>query len=153
MTTDDAMRVDYTAMLKQLQAELDGLESHRSALEATIAGLKRLVAQSEDPGIQQALELPVPAAVKNGRNVPPVPPGFFTNKTPTQAYRDFIKLWPGDWTPPQIADAFEAGGMQKARTDIIQQVHSVLKRERERARKKRESEKAATAVNRPIPAG
>lgn len=130
MTTDADMKIGYVVMLKELQGELDGMDGRRSALMATIAGLRRLIGEDEQqqlPGLNVAQVAPA-----NGGK-PAIPLGFFKGKTPTQAYRDLRKLWPGDYRPPQIADAFIAGGMSaRTRTRLIQAVHSVLKREREK---------------------
>jgi hypothetical protein len=141
MTQDDPMKIDYAQVLRQLQAELDGLDGRRQALTASIAGLKSLVSVDEQvqlfpaPGDQNGV-------TGNGQSslgrLPAIPPGFFSGKTPTQGYRELMKQWPGDYRPPQIADMLLAGGMKaKTRTDLVQAIHSALKRERKR--KARES--------------
>ena len=56
--------------------------------------------------------------------------------TPTEAYRALKERWSGDYTPPQIVDAFIAGGLRaKSRTALLAQLHSVLRRERLKAEK------------------
>jgi hypothetical protein len=133
MTTDSDMKIDYSVVLKQLQQELGSLDARRHALEASIASMAALVSIEE----QAELFAPSAAAPANGaKHGPAVPPGFFAGKSPTQAYRELMKLWPGNYTPPEIASIFEAGGMvTKTRTSLVQSIHSVLKRERKRLAK------------------
>jgi hypothetical protein len=134
MATDTDMKIDYSLVLKQLQRELDGLDEKRQALLASVEAIRRLLkADSSD-------ELYVPRGGIAGSHptevkMPTIPPDFFKGKSPTNAYRDLMQIWPGHYTPPQIADLFERGGMETAnRTALVQAIHSVLKRERARAR-------------------
>ena len=61
----------------------------------------------------------------------PVPSGFFNGKSPTEAYRDLQKLWPGEYSGAQVRDAFLAGGMKaKSKAALLASVHSVRRRER-----------------------
>lgn len=132
MTTDTEAKMDYVMVLKNLQQELDGMEGRRKALLTAIAGMKGLVGEEEQHRLSLGDE---PAKVRqNGSgSLHTVPAGLFQGKTATQAYRELIKLWPGQYTAPQIADAFVAGGMVgKTRTELLQHIHSVLKRERDR---------------------
>lgn len=121
------MKHDYSATLRELQTELDGIDQRRSDLEAAIEALKRLVSPEEH------------AAVGNGNGTKPklaIPRGFFSGKKPTQAYRDFSRLWGTDHTPPEIADAFIAGGMtDKSKSELVQAIHSVRKREKQRTKR------------------
>ena len=136
MTTDNEMKINYMVVLKQLQAELDGIDARRQALEAGLAAIKGILATeaNEQPDLAG---LDIPSEQKRN-GAPTIPPEFFAGKTPTQAYRDFKKLWGDDFTPPQIADALEAGGIQiESRTRLIQALHSVLKREREKQERQR----------------
>ncbi len=128
MTTDIEMKIAYSLVLKQLQHERQNLEARGRALDASIESLKRLVSIDEQPELA-GLDVDEPVSI-NGR--PVVPPGFFENKTPTEAYRDLMKIWPRNYRPPEIADALQAGGMKMQRTKLLQAVHSVLKREREK---------------------
>ena len=58
---------------------------------------------------------------------------YFAGKSPTDAYRELMRVWPGHYRPPQIADLFMQGGMATpSRTALVQSIHSVLKRERQR---------------------
>jgi len=132
--------IDYALVLKQAEEELEGMDERRQALLAMIAALKRLVRDAEpqpQPQPELALNIAPVARADVARQSPPaIPPGFFANKTPTQAYRELMNLWPGEYSPPQIASIFEAGGMaSKTRTSLVQAVHSVLKRERQRQKK------------------
>ena len=135
MTTDTEMN-SYATALRDAEKELAGMDERRRDLMATIAVLKRLEGDE-----QQRLSLGSAVVSDNDDNakdvgVPEIPTGFFRGKTPTLAYRDLMKLWPRNYKPPQIVDAFIAGGMEtKTRTALLGQVHSVLKRERERAKK------------------
>lgn len=128
MTMDTEMKIAYSAMLKQLQHELYGMDAKRQALQATIAGLERLMMMDEQPELTglESPDTPSPAKLT-------VPPGFFREKTPTEAYRDLQKLWPGQYRPPEVADAFQEGGMVMQRSKLLQAIHSVMKRERARA--------------------
>jgi|SRR5579862_3944943 len=135
MTTDAEMKINYTAVLRDLERRLSGLDEQRSALEASIQSMRRLVVALEPDAVE------VQGAASNGKAAPPaIPPGFFARKTPTEAYRELIRLWPGEYTPPQIADALLAGGMaSKTRTELLQAIHSVLKRERAKERVEKET--------------
>lgn len=128
MPTEPDMKIDYAQVLRQLQHELDGIDERRQALQASIAAIRRLVTDSD--GSEERAFPPEPEAPVR---LPVVPPGFFKDKTPTQAYRDLVAHWPGHYTPPQIADLFIQGGIAyQERTALIQAIHSVLKRERKR---------------------
>lgn len=126
MATDAEMKIDYAVVLKHLQEELDGMDERRQALLASIAAMKRLVGDDQEQAFPPAQDSPV--------RMPPIPPRFFLGMTPTEAYRELMQRWPGHYRPPQIADLFMAGGMETAnRTTLIQSIHSVLKRARQRA--------------------
>ena len=132
MSQDTEMSINYRLVLNDLERRLAGMDAQRRALEASIAGVKAYLASmdGEEP------ELPLTSPNGNGQQgKPPIPPFFFAGKSPTVAYRDLVRLWPADYTPPQIADAFQAGGMEKPRTELLQAIHSVIKRERERKRR------------------
>jgi len=133
MSADDAMKIDYTMVLKQLQGELDGIDDRRQALLASIAAIKRLVEPNERE--QEELYLPRAGVADSTVRMPVIPPDFFRGKTPTQAYRDLMRVWPGHYRAPQIADLFAQGGLASTgtRTTLVQAIHSVLKRERKRA--------------------
>ena len=127
MATDSDMKIDNAAYLRQLQAELDGMDERRQALLATIAAVKRLVDGDEgrDVAYPPAEDAPV--------RMPVIPPGFFATMTTTHAYRELMKRWPGHYRPPQIADLFLQGGLSAtSRTALVQAIHSVLKRERDK---------------------
>lgn len=137
MSKERDTTMDYTLVLKDLQRQLDGIDGKRQALQASIAAISALIAADEQPS------LPGLSLVLTEGSKPAIPPGFFKGKSVTQAYRDLMKLWPGTYTPPQIADALVAGGIAaSSRTGLIQAVHSVLKREREK--KEREAAEAAS---------
>lgn len=139
MTTETDMKIPYVVVLRQLQDELNGIEGRRQALQASIAAMKALVEEDEQP---QLPSLAVTAVVPANGGKPAIPPRSFRGKTVTQGYRDLMRVWPGEYTPPQIADALVAGGISATtRTALIQAVHSVLKREREK--KEREAAEAA----------
>ncbi len=136
MTSDADMTMDYALVLKNLQAELDGMESRRKALVAAIAAMRGLVEQSA----QHRLDLgddPVSQPSSNGTGaMHAIPPGFFAGKTLTQAFRDLQALRPGEYVAPQLADIFSEGGViAKSRTELLQGIHSVLKRDRDRRKK------------------
>lgn len=137
MTSDDDMTLDYALVLKNLQQELDGMESRRKALVTAIAGMRGLVEQSAQHRLDLGDEPAVVELNGNGSGAKhAIPPGFFTGKTLTQAFRDLQALRPGDYTAPQLADIFEEGGVTaKSRTELLQGIHSVLKRHRDRLRK------------------
>lgn len=125
MATDPDMKIDYAVVLKGLQDELDGMDEHRQALLASIAAMKRLVGERDEQAFPPAQDSPI--------RMPAIPPGFFARMTPTEAYRELMLRWPGHYRPPQIADLFMAGGIHAAsRTTLVQAIHSVLKRERQR---------------------
>ena len=128
MTSDKDMANNYLAALRDARAELAGLQERRRNLEATVAVLTKLVEDDAQLplGADETLE------TRTGANrAIPVPSGLFANKTPTEAYRELQKLWPGDYTGAQVRDAFLAGGMKaKSKTKLLAQVHSVLRRER-----------------------
>lgn len=132
MSQDKEMTIDYRVVLNDLERKLDSMDSQRRALESTIAGVKSYLAAMDG----EALELPLGSTNGNGHKPKlPIPPSFFSGKTPTAAYRDLIRLWPGEYTPPQVADAFQLGGMEMSRTRLLQAVHSVVKREKEKGKK------------------
>jgi len=123
---DEDMKIDYAAVLKQLQDELGGMDERRQALLASISAIKRLVGDDER-------EEAFPPAQDPQVKMPAIPPGFFANMTPTEGYRELMQRWPGHYRPPQIADLFMAGGMMAtSRTGLVQAIHSVLKRARQR---------------------
>ncbi len=125
------MKIDYTLVLKDLQEQLDGIDERRSALQASIAAIRRLVGEEDQ---KQLFSSETGKGTDTAKVSLGIPPGFFANKTPTEAYRDLMKLWPGNHRPPRIVDAFLEGGMKgKTRTELLQAVHSVLKREKEKA--------------------
>src|SRR6185437_3770667 len=130
------MTIDLALVIKQLQRQLDGLEGRRRMLQVAIEGLKPLVAEDDEPQLPGLAPTVSPAPA--GQAKPSIPAGFFAGKTPTQAYRELMHLWPAQYSPPQIAEAFIAGGMTKTRPELVQQIHSVLKRERKRARREKE---------------
>ena len=137
MITDNDMRTNYLAALRDAKAELTGLQDRRRALEATVAALSRLV--DGESQLSLGADMPGDVGGGNGRR-PSVPPGFFADKTPTEAYRDLQKLWPGEYTGVEVRDAFLAGGMKaKSKNALLAQVHSVRRRERVRAQKATES--------------
>lgn len=133
MTTDKDMKLDYVMVLKNLQAELDGMEGRRKKLVTAIASMRELVNEDEQHPLN-LVDQTVTTTKQNGSGpLHAIPPGRFAGKTATHAYRDLIESWPGQYTAPQIADAFVAGGMTgKTRTELLQHIHSVLKRERDR---------------------
>lgn len=127
--TESDMKIDYAAVLKALKAELDGMDERRQALLASIAAIRRLVDDEPEQAYPPAQDAPV--------RMPVIPPGFFQNMTPTEGYRELMNRWPGHYRPPQIADLFLQGGMpaDAGRTALVQAIHSVLKREREKAKR------------------
>jgi hypothetical protein len=134
MTTDTDMKIDYVVVLKDLQQQLDGIDERRQALQASIAAIKRLV--GAEGQVRMVFGSDGSSGGGDERRPASIPPGFFASKTPTDAYRDLKKLWPGDYTAPRIVDAFIQGGMKgKTRTQLLQAVHSVLKRERDKAKR------------------
>lgn len=143
MTMDTDMKIDYVMLLKHLEHQLATMDGRRAALQKTIAGLKELAA-TEDAQLDLSGFDAAPEALSRQNGKPLVKPGFFKGKTPTQAWRDFKALWGTDFRPPEIADAFEAGGMDMSRTKMIQAIHSVLKRERNREKKKAKRDDAVT---------
>ena len=133
MDTDAEMKNIYWASLKEAEKELSGMDSRRRALLATVAALRRLVGDD-----QLALDSPPGDGSEPERtNIAiAVPPEFFRDMTPTQGYRALKERWSGDYKPPQMVDAFLAGGMKaKSRTALLAQLHSVLRRERVKALK------------------
>lgn len=140
MTADADMAMDYALVLKNLQQELDGMEPRRKALVEAITAMRRLVEQSAQHSLALGDE-PVVEPTSNGTGqTHAIPQGFFARKTLTQAFRDLQKLRPGQYTAPQLADIFEEGGVSaKSRTELLQGIHSVLKRDRDRRRKEAEA--------------
>src|SRR5579862_5425802 len=120
------MKIDYAAVLRQLQTELDGIDERRQALSASIAAIKRLIGDEEgEQAFPRAQDAPV--------RMPTIPPRFFERMSPTEAYRELMSRWPGHYRPPQIADLFMQGGMPTpSRTGLVQAIHSVLAREKKR---------------------
>ena len=130
----DTYMITYRAMRDQCQRELDGMEERRQALQATIAGLDRLIKDGSQ--IDLGGELETPTVTTNGSKAPTIPPDFFKGKKPTQAYREFVKLWGADHPVPQIRDAILSGGLQgKSRAELLAALHSVLRRDRLAAEK------------------
>lgn len=131
MTSDKDMKNNYLAALGDARAELAGIQDRRRTLEATVAALSKLVEEDE--------QLPLMTGGTQEDSAPktiPVPSGFFQSKTPTEAYRDIQKLWPGSYTGVQIRDAFVAGGIRgKSNHALLAQVHSVLRRARKAEQK------------------
>lgn len=127
MTMDAEMKDTYLASLREAERELSGMNDRRRALLATVAALRSLVG-----GEQLSLD-----SSQGGESKPDaIPPGFFRGKAPTEAYRQLHDRYPGDYTAPQIVDAFMAGGMEaKSRNSLLAQVHSVRRREKLRAEK------------------
>ena len=115
--------------MRTAEAELSGLDERRAALEATVSALRRLLGD-EQPSLGTVL--------RAGENTTSffnleIPPGFFHGKTATQGYRELLERWPGEYTAPEIREAFIAGGMEhKSRRALLGQIHSVLLRERRR---------------------
>ena len=127
----DTYMITYRAMRDQCQQELDGMEEHRRALRATIAGLDRLIKDGSQ--IDLGSELEAPTVTTNGSKAPVIPPEFFKGKKVTQAYREFVKLWGADHPIPKIRDALITGGIEIDRGKLLAGLHSVLRRERLRA--------------------
>ena len=125
----DTYMITYRAMRDQCQRELDEMEEHRQALQATLAGLDRLINDGSQMDLGEALG--APTVTTNGSKAPVIPPDFFRGKKPTQAYHEFVKLWGADHPVPQIRDALIAGGIQGyERGKLLAALHSVLRRER-----------------------
>jgi hypothetical protein len=128
------MKNNYLAALRDAEKELAGIDSRRSALQATIASLSRLV------DADKQLEMGIQAETNESTPLK-IPPDFFKGKKPTQAYRDFVRLWGDDYSVPQIRDAFIEGGMEaKSRNSLLAMLHSVVNRE-----KKKKAKEAAAA--------
>ena len=128
MSTDTEMKDTYLASLREAEKEIAGMNDRRRALLATVAALRRLV---EDDQLSLESSLEDETETKRMKTTIAVPPEFFRNMAPTQAYRELKDRWPGDYTPPQMVDAFLAGGMEaRSRTALLGQLHSVLRRER-----------------------
>lgn len=137
MSTDADMKINYALVLKQLRVELEGIEERRQALSASIAAMSRLVEDDvqEQPTAAERTFLTADLPAGDVR-LPVIPPGHFKGKTTTEAYRDLMRKWPGHYSPPQVADLLVQGGIDATtRTGLIQGIHSVLKRERERAKR------------------
>ena len=85
------------------------------------------------------MDLPSDVGVDtNGSKRPAVPPNFFKGKKPTQAYRDFVDLWGDDYPIPTIRDALLEGGFEvKSPKTLLTTLHTVARRERERAKKRK----------------
>ena len=134
MTADKEMS-NYIAALRDAEKELAGMEGRRRTLQATVEVLGRLVKDEEQLPLGAGVEV---EAASNGK-APTIPPNYFKGKMPTQAYRDLLVLAPGEYTAPKVVDAFQAGGMEgRSRTQLLQAVHSVMKRDRDRDKEERE---------------
>lgn len=127
MSTDTEMNTSYLAALKDAQRELAGMDTRRRKLEATIAGLKGLV---DEGGEQSSLDLGAATAPGGNGTALPIPPNFFQGKTPTQAYRDFVRLWGEDHSVPKIRDAMVEGGIGKSKSELLPALHSVIRRDK-----------------------
>ena len=130
----DTFMITYGAMRDQCQRELDGMQERRQALQATIAGLDRLIKDGSQIDLGGQLE--TPAVTTNGSKAKAafVPPGFFKGKKVTQAYREFAELWGSGFPVPQIRDALIAGGIElNDPGKLLAALHSVLRRERLKA--------------------
>ena len=128
MTTDKEMK-NYLAALRDAEKELAGMEGRRRTLLATVEVLGRLLKDEEQLPLGAGMEV---EAASNGK-APTIPPNYFKGKKPTQAYRDLLVLAPGEYTAPKVVDAFQAGGMEgRSRTQLLQAVHSVIKRDRDK---------------------
>ena len=102
--------------------------------------LGRLLKDEEQLPLGAGMEV---EAASNGQ-APTIPPNYFKGKKPTQAYRDLLVLAPGEYTAPKVVDAFQAGGMEgRSRTQLLQAVHSVIKRDRDRRRAEQEQRQRA----------
>lgn len=138
MTADEDMKINYSQVLRQLRQELAGIDGRRQALMASIAAMSRLVENDEQEELPMTFVTADPKA--SDVKMPVIPPGFFRGMSPTEAYRALLTHWPGHYTPPQIADLFVLGGMAATtRTGLIQAIHSVLKRERDRQKREQET--------------
>ena len=127
------------AALRDAERELAGMESRRRTLQATVEVLGRLLKDEE----QLPLGAGIGVEAESNEKAPTIPPNYFKGKMPTQAYRDLLVLAPGEYTAPKVVDAFQAGGMEgRSRTQLLQAVHSVMKRDRD---KKEEQEKRLKA--------
>lgn len=130
MTTDFDMKIDYMLVLQDLRRQLDGIGERRRALEAAVEAVKVLVATGDSDQVNM-FQAGAVSSINGSKPMPAIPPGLFAGKTPTQAHRELMKLWPREYSAPQIADAFLAGGMAaSSRTMLIQSIHSVRRRER-----------------------
>ena len=124
----DSEMSNYMAALRDAKNELAGMESRRRALRATVEVLSGLLRDDEqlplaDVGDEKA---------SDGK-APTIPLNYFKGKMPTQAYRDLLVLAPGEYTAPEVVDAFQDGGMEgRSRTQLLQAVHSVMKRDRDK---------------------
>lgn len=135
--TEATMAQEYEAALRKAESDLAGLGQLRRKLEVAIASLRSLVGEDQHAE-QEPLALDMPL-VNGSKGLPSIPPGLFRGKTQTQAYRELMKLWPGDYKGAQIADMLTAGGLKaESRSKLIAGIHSVLKRERERQRRDEE---------------
>ena len=136
MSTDTEMENTYLASLREAEGELAGMNNRRRRLLATVAALRSLIGDD-----QLSLDSPLGDKSESERtNIAiAVPPEFFRDMAPTEAYRALKERWSGDHTPPQIVDAFIAGGLRaKSRTALLAQLHSILRRERLKAEKNRD---------------
>lgn len=139
MTADKEMK-NYMAALRDAEKELAGMEGRRRTLQATVEVLGRLLKDEEQLPLGAGMEV---ETASNGK-APTIPPNYFKGKMPTQAYRDLLVLAPGEYTAPKVVDAFQAGGMEgRSRTQLLQAVHSVMKRDRDRERAEQERREAA----------
>ena len=134
----DSEMSNYTAALRDAENELAGMEGRRRTLLATVELLGRLLRDDE--------QLPlagIGAEKASDGKVLTIPLNYFKGKKPTQAYRDLLVLAPGEYTAPEIVDAFQAGGMEgRSRAHLLQAVHTALKRARDRRRAEQEQQQA-----------
>ena len=130
----DSEMSNYMAAFRDAENELAGMESRRRTLLATVEVLSRLLRDDK--------QLPlagIEAEKASDGKAPTIPLNYFKGKMPTQAYRDLLVLAPGEYTAPEVVDAFQAGGMEgKSRAHLLQSVHTVLKRDRDRRRAEQE---------------
>lgn len=125
MDQGQTVPIPHKVMLAQLEAELAEVDARHRYLAATVASLRQLV---------EGEQLPLPNLDDDPKppRVVPVPPGHFKGMTVTEGYRELMRLWPDDYKPTQIADILTTGGLEMGRTKLVQTVHSVLRREREK---------------------
>lgn len=130
-------RRNYTAALRQAEAELAAHETRGEALRATVQGLRNLLAVKAPSRVGRK-----PGPVKRrrrrrrsaGAGHPDVPAGTFKGVGPTAAYRQFIEMYGDSYTVPQIRDALLAGGVRSSSpTSLLTGIHSVRRRDRIKA--------------------